>query len=242
MTLEIVAGYEPREAIGFSVCAHSAYRLTTKPLSIVALTEQMVRASELYTREHQNRDGQLWDVISGAPMATTFACSRFLVPWLATGHMLWCDFSDMLFLADPAELFSLAEDRYAVMVVKRTHVPTNTTKMDGQEQTTYPRKNWSSLILWNLDHPANQRLTLEMVNGLPGRDLHRFCWLEDDEIGELPVCWNHLVSVDQPAPDLKLLHYTLGIPTMPGYANAPYASEWWAEFRLIAPTMVGVAA
>src|SRR5690606_28435707 len=115
-------------------------------------------------------------------------------PWLAENQWaLFCDFVDMMFLADPSELFSLADDRYAVMVVKHNHVPTEKKKMDNQAQTVYQRKNWSSVILWNIAHPANARLTIDMVNTLPGRDLHRFCWLEDDEIGELPAAWNHLV-------------------------------------------------
>jgi hypothetical protein len=52
-------------------------------------------------------------------------------------------------------------------------------------------------MLFNCDHPSNKKLTVEMINTLPGRDLHRFCWLEDDEIGELDPGWNWLVG-EQP--------------------------------------------
>ena len=147
--------------------------------------EKCLRYRGIYRRPHEKRDGQLWCPISEAPMSTSFAISRFLVRWLSCGVQwaLFCDWCDMLWLADPAELFALADDRYAVQVVKREHVPDEDLKMDDQAQTVYPRKNWSSLILWNLWHPANERLTLDMVNTLPGRDLHRFCWLEDAEIG-----------------------------------------------------------
>ena len=205
-----------------------------------------LRAHGLYQRPHEQRHGQLWDVISDAPMSTSFACSRFLVPMLARNQWaLWCDFADMVFLSDPAELLALADPQYAVMVVKHDHEPSERIKMDGQAQTTYNRKNWSSLILWNWQHPANGRLTVEMVNTLPGRDLHRFCWLEDDEIGELPKEWNYLVGIDPVSEvDLgvkpKLLHFTLGIATMAGYEDGPYADVWRRELAIIDATRTRV--
>jgi lipopolysaccharide biosynthesis glycosyltransferase len=170
-------------------------------------------------------------------MSTDFAISRFLTPWLVDGEWaLFVDFCDMLWLADPAELFALADERYAIMVVKRQARMDTTTKMDGQAQTSYPRKLWSSVILWNVGHPANARLTLEMVNELPGRDLHRFCWLEDDEIGRLPSKWNWIPGVDQDILSRghqdnqpKLLHYSLGSPFMAGYECGPWSEPWHRE-------------
>lgn len=240
--LEIVAGWEPREAVGYHLCAFSAIRRTSVPLRFVPLMEKPLRVAGLYHREHEQRGEQLWDVASDAPMATSFACSRFLAPWLASEPwVLFCDFADMLFLADPAELLELADDRYVIQVVKREHVPTEKRKMDNQAQTTYARKNWSSVILWNCEHPANQRLTLEMVNTLPGRDLHRFCWLEDDEIGDLPPEWNWLVGIDpvdetQSGIKPKLLHFTEGLPTMPGYENCAYSDVWRRELSILDAT------
>jgi lipopolysaccharide biosynthesis glycosyltransferase len=164
-------------------------------------------------------------------MSTEFACSRFLTPLLArTGWALFMD-CDMLCRAPLRELFAMADDRYAVMCVQHVHVPTEAVKMDGQEQTLYARKNWSSLVLYNCDHPANERLTLDAVNTLPGRDLHRFCWLRDEEIGALPVEWNWLASVSDAAVEPKMVHYTLGAPNLPGYEHSPYADEWRAERR-----------
>lgn len=239
MTLEIVAGWEPREAIGYQVAEFSAIRRTTEPLLFHPLMEKVLRHREIYNRPHEERDGQLWDPISEAPMATSFANSRFLVPWVARSKwVLFCDFSDMLFQADPAEIFRSADSKYAVMVVKQHHQPKEDKKMDDQVQTKYYRKNWSSVILWNTEHRANSKLTLEMVNSLPGRDLHRFCWLEDDEIGELPPCWNHLVGVDHVSNKTppKLLHYTLGIPAMPGYEEGPWADVWLKELAILDST------
>jgi hypothetical protein len=234
--LEIISGWEPREAVGYQACMQSAIKRTSQPIRFIPLIETALHAQGLYSRPHQRRGAQLWDIISGAPMATSFACSRFLTPWLSSEPWaLFCDFADMLFLTDPAELLALADDRYATMVVKHRHTPVETVKMDGQIQTAYARKNWSSVILWNRRHPANRRLTVEMVNSLPGRDLHRFCWLKDDEIGDLPIEWNWLVGVKQREPaydaDPKLLHFTLGIPTMPGYENGPYSAVWHSELE-----------
>jgi len=237
--LTISHGWEPRQTAGCNLFQFSAIRRTTRPLRFVPLIENCLRYGGLYRRPHEYRDGQLWCPISGSPMSTSFANLRFLVPWLADGGgwVLFCDGVDMLFLDDPAKLFAMADDRYAVMVVKHQHEPTEATKMDDQIQTKYKKKNWSSVILWNLDHSANQRLTIEMVNELPGRDLHRFCWLEDDEIGGLPETWNFLVGIDprggESVGDAKpaLLHYTLGSPEL-GY-RGPWAQEWMAELAIM---------
>lgn len=236
--IEIVAGYEPREAIGFQVAAHSAIRRTSEPISFIPLIEQALRLSGIYQRPHERRGNQTWCPISDAPMATAFANSRFLTLWLgASQWVLFCDFADMLWLDDPAKLFDLADERFAVMVVKRSdYQPDEAIKMDDQAQTSYPRKNWSSVVLWNRFHKASEKLTLEMVNELPGRDLHRFCWLDGDEIGELPREWNHLVGVDSDDTEPKLLHFTLGIPTMPGHAGGPWADVWRSELAMLDAT------
>jgi hypothetical protein len=231
--LEIVAGYDAREVLGYQLFTFSAHRRTSRPLRFVPLMERALRYQGLYTRPHEQRDGKLWCPISDAPMATEFAISRFLTPWLVEGSQwaLFADGADMLFQDDPAALFALADDRFAVQVVKREYVPAETVKMDGQTQTSYPRKNWSSLILWNLDHPANSRLTQEMVNELPGRDLHGFFWLRDNEIGELPGEWNHLVGIDPDRDDAKLLHFTLGSPELG--IESSYAPGWRREIEIM---------
>ena len=64
--------------------------------------------------------------------------------------------------------------------------------MDGAVQTAYPRKNWSSLMLFNCDHPSVKALTPEVVNRENGAYLHRLQWAEDSDIGALPVEWNWL--------------------------------------------------
>ncbi|KAL4592992.1 hypothetical protein LXL04_006003 [Taraxacum kok-saghyz] len=51
------------------------------------------------------------------------------------------------------------ERNYAMMCVQHDYTPKETTKMDGAVQTAYPRKNWSSMVLYNCGHPKNKILT-----------------------------------------------------------------------------------
>jgi hypothetical protein len=130
-----------------------------------------------------------------------------------------------------ARLFNEADPSKAVQVVKHDYAPPPGTKMDGQEQTRYARKNWSSVMLFNCDHPANKALTVDLINTVPGRDLHRFCWLEDHLIGDLDPKWNWLVGHSPADVDPGIVHFTEGTPAMPGYETCDYAHEWFDELR-----------
>ena len=225
----IYIGYDPRESEAFAICRHSIHRYAPNiPVSALVLDE--LRNAGLYRRPMSKRDGKLWDDISEAPCSTEFAISRFLTPILARrGWALFMD-CDILARDDVNKLFAAADPQYAVMCVQHpNYVPPETIKMDGQLQMLYRRKNWSSVMLINCEHEANKRLTLGMINEVPGRDLHRFCWLNDDEIGALDPKWNYLVGVSNPKIDPALVHYTSGIPSMPGYENAEYADAWRAQ-------------
>lgn len=224
-------GFDPRESAAFAVARESIKtRLAMRfPVSGVVLDE--LRTEGLYTRPTEHRLGRLWDVISGAHMATEFAISRFLVPHLAQGGWALFMDCDVLARADVGRIFDLADPRYAVMCVKHNQIPLSDTKMDAQAQAAYPRKNWSSVMLFNCDHPSNKRLTVDLINTAPGRDMHRFCWLEDHEIGELPPEWNWLVGHSDPGISPKLVHYTDGGPWLSAFADVPYADEWWAELN-----------
>lgn len=221
-------GWDPREQDAYFVARESIFRRLTKPVSIQALVLSHLRARGLYYRPTEIREGRLWDVISEAPMSTEFAITRFLVPQLSTGWALFQD-CDMLAREDYAKLFAEVDPTKAVMCVKHNHKPDTLGKMDGQVQTTYARKNWSSFMLFNCDHPSNKKLTVEMVNTLPGRDLHRFCWLKDDEIGELDTAWNWLVGYSDPEIVPNVVHFTEGGPWMKGFEDVPYADEWREE-------------
>jgi len=236
--MKVWIGYEPREKAAFAVAAKTAARYGCQ---VEPLYEDRLRKSGLLTRPMDTRGG-MWDFNSSAPQATSFAVARFWV-FLLT-HSGWAMFvdCDVLFLADPHQLLDLCDESKAVMVVKHgafksgreiahhdaKEVYLNTkTKMDNQPQTTYPRKLWSSVMLINADHSANQRLNLTTLNQWPGRDLHAFKWLADDEIGELPPEANWLVGI-QPKPAAPMIaHYTLGTPDM--VEDCEHADLWLAE-------------
>ena len=228
MKRTIWIGWDPREQVAYEVARRSAKEHMAWNIPVAPLVLHHCQGLGVYRRPTVRRGGQLWDEISMAPMATEFALTRFLVPHLA-GSEGWAMFidCDMMWRRDPHELFDIADNRFAVMCVKHDHVPTELTKMDDQVQTVYPRKNWSSVMMFNLAHPKIRHgLTVDMVNTLPGRDLHRFCWLEDEDIGEIPSRWNHLVGVNPPRKDAALVHFTLGTPNMAGYQRCEYADEW----------------
>jgi hypothetical protein len=229
MKRSIHIGYDGREAEAFAVCRHSIQRHSPNiPIHAIELDE--MRVNGMYWRPTSRKDGKLWDDISEAPMSTEFAISRFLTPILAReGWALFID-CDMLARTDLNRLFDLADDRYAVMCVQHpNYLPPEAVKMDGQLQTLYLRKNWSSACLYNVNHPSNKALTVAMINTLPGRDLHRFAWLKDHEIGDLPMSWNWLVGVSDSEIEPDLVHWTAGGPWFENYRNVPYADEWRCE-------------
>lgn len=176
MKTSIWIGFDRRDALGFAVARRSAERRLCRPVPVRGLVLSDLEARGLYVRPTTWRDGnQLWDDISCAPMSTEFAISRFLVPHLVgEGLALFVD-SDVMFRVNPVELFALHRRGKAVSVVKHDHKPTYSLKMCDQAQTVYPRKAWSSVVVWDLDHPSNKSLSVEMINTLPGRDLHAFC-------------------------------------------------------------------
>lgn len=241
----IFLGYDSRESTAFAIARYSIRRFD-RYTPIWGLVLSKLQLEGLYRRPTEtkiNGDGrrQLIDVLSkrddyDGSISTEHANARFLIleimrRWnkglIPSGWALFCD-CDVMFMDNPDKLFALADQSKALMCVHHDYRPKETQKMDGQLQTVYPRKNQSSVMLLNLDHPANKALTLEMVNTLPGRDLHRFAWLDGDEIGELPPEWNYLVGVSK-LPDgvkPKIVHFTLGLPDMAGWEKQEYAEEW----------------
>lgn len=220
----IFIGYDRREQAAYDVAVKSLRRFQPDVAYLPLQLDRLAAVGLL--RRPMDMRGQMYDLPSNAHCATEFAISRFLVPILCqSGWALFVD-ADVVFLADPGELFALADPEKAVMVVKHHNGHVAGTKMDGQTQVLYPRKNWSSVVLWHCDHPANRRLSLQDVNERPGRDLHAFYWLNDSEIGELPAEWNVLVNVQAMPEKPKLLHYTLGGPFTAGWKGAPYDEIW----------------
>jgi hypothetical protein len=223
--LPVFVGWDSREDIAYRVCRHSILRRAGAPVSVTPILQSELRDRGLYTRPVD-------------PLASTeFTYTRFFVPYLMDyrGWALFCD-CDFLFLADVAELFALADDRYAVMCVHHDHRPRESWKMDGRQQTLYPRKNWSSMVLYNCSHPSNHKLTPDLVNRESGSFLHRFLWLADEEIGAVPETWNWLEGwCDKPATGRpNTVHYTRGGPWFDDWRHVDYAGLWLAEERHLA--------
>lgn len=212
--IPIAIGYDSRESVAFHVLEQSIINRTSVPVAIIPLASQMLR----------NFDGQ-------RDGTNSFIYSRFLVPEMMDyqGWAIYMD-SDMLLRDDLAKLWELRDESKAVMVVKHDYHTKHRRKLIGTpmecDNADYPRKNWSSLILWNCGHSQNRLINREYVSEAPGSVLHRFQWLSDDLIGELPKEWNHLVGEYGLTPEAKNVHFTYGAPCFSHYRKCDYSTEW----------------
>lgn len=215
--LDVYIGYDPKESVAFYTLAHSILRRASIPVAIAPLMQSQLKG--MYTRAR------------GPTESTEFSLTRFLVPALA-GYEGWSIFMDcdMLCRTDIAALakeIGRQPDK-AVLVCKHDYVPKTERKFLDQVQTKYPRKNWSSLMVFN--NARCRALTPEYVNRASGLELHRFQWLRDEDIGELALEWNWLVGEYDFNPEAKIAHYTLGGPYFQAYRDCDYSDEWRAEF------------
>ena len=219
--MKVFVGYDTREDIAYQVCKHSIISKQSNA-SVRPLKQQELRDAGWYTRGIDKL------------ASTEFTFTRFLIPELCNfkGWALFMD-CDMILKTDIKELFDQADDQYAVMCVQHDYSPSATTKMDGQQQTVYPRKNWSSVMLFNCGHKSNQALTQDLVNNpdVTGAYLHRFSWLKDKEVGELSPEWNWLVGHYKEPEDgtPKLIHYTEGGPWFENYRDCEFNELWKQE-------------
>jgi hypothetical protein len=213
--IPIFVGYDPREAIAFHTCVNSIIRYASQPVAIVPVALNLFQ-----DYEETHTDG-----------SNHFIYTRFLVPHLMsyTGWAIFID-GDMILRDDIVKLWNYRNQEHAdVFVVKHDYKTKMTEKYLGSKNEDYPRKNWSSVILWNCSSWPNRKLTPEFVQNSTGAYLHRFSWLDDDRIGELPKEWNWLPDEYGPNPDAKLLHYTLGTPCFHEFADTPQGNEWHME-------------
>jgi hypothetical protein len=226
--LRIFIGYDSRERDAYEVCKQSLIDKSESPLCIQPLDETKLRHAGLYNRYWHVESGQKFDNCDNKPFSTAFSFTRFLVPTLCQwqGMALYCD-CDFLWRADVWALLRDIKSADAISVVKHNHNPLIDVKMEGQLQTQYYRKNWSSLIMYNCGHPANYMLTPSVVNSATGQWLHGLSWVYDFEIGDLDRIWNCLVGIDKDIEDPFAVHFTDGTPSMRGHENDPYADEWW---------------
>ena len=219
--MKVFVGYDTREDIAYQVCKHSI-ESKQSDASVRPLKQQELRDAGWYTRGIDKL------------ASTEFTFTRFLIPELCNfnGWALFMD-CDMILKTDIKQLFDQADDKYAIMCVQHDYSPSATIKMDGQAQTIYPRKNWSSVMLFNCGHKSNAKLTQNLINDpkITGAYLHRFSWLKDKEVGELSPEWNWLVGHYKEPKDgtPKLIHYTEGGPWFENYRNCEYHQDWKTE-------------
>jgi len=219
--MKVFVGYDTREDIAYQVCKHSIVSKQPKA-EVHPLKQNELREAGWYTRPVDKL------------ASTEFTFTRFLIPELTnyTGWALFMD-CDMILTTDIKELFDQADDKYAVMCVQHDYKVEEGFKMDGQKQTIYPRKNWSSVVLWNCAHSSNKVVTTDLINNLEttGKYMHRFSWLKDEEIGKLDHTWNYLVGVYNDIEKPKLIHYTEGGPWFENYRNCEFNKLWKAELQ-----------
>lgn len=209
--IRLLTGFDQREAAGWHAFAQSVIENTSVPVQIIPLA---------YANGIMQKDG-----------TNAFTYARFLIPELCdfSGWAIFADGADMVAVGDLAELWAMRDPKFAVQVVKHDYKTKHPVKYFGTEMEAtnadYPRKNWSSLILWNCGHKAHRQYR-EILRGDNGPHLHRFGWLADDEIGSLPIEWNWLADEYGANTKAKILHWTAGIPAIYAYRGSPHAQMW----------------
>lgn len=217
-TLKIYVGYDTREDIAWQVCRHSILRNTKGPVEVYPLKQAELRELGLYTRDTDNA-------------TTEFSITRFLTPYLAAheGYSIFVD-CDFLVSGDIRGILDEIDPDKAIHVVQHDYTPSNMIKMDGKQQTVYPRKNWSSFMLFNGAHPDVKALTPEVVNTASPAFLHRLNWTSDDQIGALDLKWNFLEGEYAKPDSLPIcVHYTNGGPWFEDWQDVDFGDEWRAE-------------
>jgi lipopolysaccharide biosynthesis glycosyltransferase len=211
--INMVVGFDQREAIAYHTFTQSILDKSSLPVSFTPLAINTLKG---YHETH-------------AEKSNDFVYSRFLTPYLNafSGWAIFAD-GDMICHADIKELWDLRDESKAVLVVKHDYKTKAHTKYLGNINMDYPKKNWSSLILWNCAHPKHRILTPDFISNQTGKFLHRFSWLEDEDIGDLPKDWNWLAIEYPENKNAKLIHYTLGTPCFKEYWDSEMSEIWHA--------------
>jgi lipopolysaccharide biosynthesis glycosyltransferase len=214
--IKIVIGFDQRESVAYHTFCQSIIEKASSP---VLFTPLAVNNLSDYKETHLDKSND-------------FVYSRFLTPYLNefNGWAIFAD-GDMICQADIKELWDLRDERKALLVVKHDYQTKSHHKYLGNINENYPRKNWSSVILWNCGHPKHKILTPEFISNQTGKYLHRFSWLDDDEIGDLPKEWNWLAIEYPENREAKLIHYTLGTPCFEDYQNTEMADLWYSAYK-----------
>lgn len=221
--IQLVVGWDEREAVGGHVFLQSVIKNCSMPVEVTVLTPAILKEMGVGT------DG-----------TNAFSKARFLTPYLMgwNGYAIFADGADMLCRADLAELWKMRNPDKAVQVVKHDYTPRNKKKYVGtdmeSDNESYPRKQWSSLVLWHCSYFGHRQLTPSGVEGQTGKFLHRFTWIPDARIGDIPKEWNWLPDEDNQSKEAKIVHFTNGLPGFKHYDGVSYSDEWkqtWCDMN-----------
>lgn len=249
MKTHIFIGYDEREKDPYNVCVQSLKDSSLCPENIIVhpINHRELRKLGYFDRPWLiKEDGTYEDVRDGRPFSVQFSHSRFLTPFLAKKYgisdcVMFVD-CDFLFLDDVNVLMNECRrqaylSNYPVQVVKHDYNPQNTVKMDGSRQTTYNRKLWSSLMVFDTTNKANDVLDPQSVSYQTGKWLHQFEWLDNPEtqIGSIPEVWNFIPNHSERRTDLtgseaSAIHFTEGGPWFENYEDCPYSELWTRSF------------
>ena len=213
----VFVGFDQREAIAYHTFAQSLIQNSSVPVSLIPMSLKVLQS--VYNETHTDASNE-------------FIYSRFLVPFLCgfDGPAVFVD-GDMVIETDIKDLFNLFDSSKAIQVVQHDYKTKVNLKYLGNKNEDYPRKNWSSMILWNCSHPAHRILTPEFVTKQAGSFLHRFRWIDDRDIGSLDASWNWLAEEYHANESAHLIHYTLGTPCFKDYRDCSQSDRWHAYYQ-----------
>jgi len=213
----VFVGFDQREAIAYHTFAQSLIQNSSVPVSLIPMSLKVLQS--VYNETHSDASNE-------------FIYSRFLVPFLCgfDGPAVFVD-GDMVIETDVKDLFNLFDSSKAIQVVQHDYKTKVNLKYLGNKNEDYPRKNWSSMILWNCGHAAHRILTPEFVAKQAGSFLHRFQWIDDRDIGSLDASWNWLAEEYSPNESAHLIHYTLGTPCFKDYRDCSQSDRWHAYYQ-----------
>lgn len=213
--LNIYIGFDEVEKVAYHTLSQSIIKHASSPVRISPICSKHFR--KFFNRARDQKQ------------SNDFSFTRFLVPYLNNydGYAIFMD-CDMMLRDDIFDVLKEVNLDNAVSVVKHDYTPSDKVKYLGQVQYSYPRKNWSSFVVWNCSHKKNRKLTPTFVENASGLELHRFTWLLDTEIGDLNFRWNWLVGdYINPPTDVKNVHWTIGGPYFEEYSDVDFSAEWF---------------
>ena len=220
--IRVFIGQDDVENVAYHVLCNSIIRNSTQPVSITPIKRTHLK--DVYNRPEDPRS------------SNEFTYIRFLVPYLCDyeGYAIFID-CDMLVTEDITDLWNYREQAM-VSCVQHDYTPKDQVKFLGMTQYAYPRKNWSSVMVF--DCAKCEVLTPEYVNTASPAALHRMNWADGD-IGEIDPKWNWLLGEYEDRDDAALYHYTVGGPYFDEYIDCDQAQRWMDELqRTIAVTQL----